>query len=192
MTASEYICTADSAAMSDFSLGGQTRVWASVDAGATFAALDLAAAGVAASFPAPPADPATCPADTDSLETFRAELPLVDVAGGQVVLGAPDAVTVATTRDLTTWTTAALPNGVPTASADARLPESARLAVSDGDALVITSLEPRRGPDGGVLGYGAQVLAWRSDDAGASWSQLDARDRSSRRTPADRDMSAMA
>jgi len=169
----EYVCTTDSGAMSSFSVGGQTRVWASVDRGATFAPLDLAAAGVSGSFPAGPADPAACPADLNERDTFAAGLSLVDVAGGRVVLGAPDAVTVATTGDLTTWTTAALPDGAPTTGGESAPPASERLVVDDGGALVIASMEPRRDDSGYPLGYGTQVLAWRSADGGATWTGLD-------------------
>jgi hypothetical protein len=170
----EYVCTADSSAMNDFSLGGQDRLWASADGGATFTPIDLATTGVAADIPAPPTDPSQC-GDFGSRSAYQWTLGFIDQADGTFVIGSKDGSTVSSSTDLSTWTSALLPGGTPTAGSTSSTPSRAqRIATSSADGLFVLSLEQLRDYSGTQMTFGLQVLGWESTDGGSTFAALPA------------------
>ena len=172
LSGQEYECSTDSGAMNDFSVGGQGRLWGSVDGGVTFAAIDLAATGVAGDMPAPPTDPSQC-GDLQANSNYGWNFGFADEAGGTFVLGSTDGSTVSSSTDLSTWTTAPLPGGAPTAPGPASAPvPRRRIVTSTADGLFVLSQEARRGDDGVPSGFGLQVFGWRSTDAGHTFEAM--------------------
>ncbi len=171
LSGQEYECSTDSGAMNDFSVGGQDRLWGSVDGGVTFTAIDLAATGVAGDVPAPPTDPSQC-GGLQANSNYSWSLGFGDEAGGTFVLGSTDGSMVSSSTDLSTWTTAPLPGGAPTAPGSGVKVPTRRIVTSSADGLVVLSLEARRGDDGVPSSFGLQVLGWKSMDAGHTFEAL--------------------
>jgi hypothetical protein len=154
------------------------RLWQSRDDGLTWAAADPAAAEPVLHAPEPsPTDEAGCPkgAGTDRtalLARFATQGSIVGMAGGALVARSADGGTVATTRDLVSWTTAALPGALAAAGVDGSPPdEPAAQAVSDeAGTIALLSLQPLRDAAETELYYGCQARWWRSSDAGATWT----------------------
>lgn len=168
----EYECTADSGAMNDFSLGGQDRLWGSVDGGVTFTSIELASTGIASDMPAPPTDPSQC-GSFGTASSYGWGFGLVDQAGQAFVLGSKDGTKVSSSTDLLTWKTATLPGGTPSKTVSAPA-ATQRIATSSPDGLFVLSLEQRRDDSGAQLDYGLQVLGWKSTDQGATFTTLPA------------------
>jgi uncharacterized protein YjbI with pentapeptide repeats len=168
----EYECTADSAAMNDFSVGGQDRLWGSADGGVTFTAIDLTTTGVAADIPAPPTDPSQC-GDFGARSAYQWTLGFIDQADGTFVLGSRDGSAVSSSTDLSTWTSAVLPGGTATAGSSSSTPRGGqRIATSSADGLFVLSLEQLRDYSGAQMTFGLQVLGWKSTDGGSTFAAL--------------------
>lgn len=169
----EYACDATASAMIDFSVGGQTAVWASTDGGVTWVEVDLSALGLAGDRPGASTDPAAC-GDLTERSELAWSLGGVLEADGTFAIVSADGGTIAVSTDLATWAATSVPGGAPTAIDGVDLEPGARLMYTEPDGLVLLSAEPRRDADGYQLPFGTSVLGWRSGDRGATWEAIDA------------------
>jgi uncharacterized protein YjbI with pentapeptide repeats len=160
-----------------FGPSGVYRVWSSADGGQNWSPVDIATAGLNPKITFP-TDASGCPQSDDytTLATFdsnEGSPELIGAVGDKVFIQGADGGKVAVSTDLTHWTASSLPGALPAAGGNAsisRLP--IRKIVADGKDLVLLSFEPARNADNQITGFGSQVLAWRSADAGASWTQI--------------------
>lgn len=171
-TGASFSCDATASLLLDFSVGAQTVVWSSADGGATWAPVDLAAAGVAGDRPAVPTDPAACPTDLSTRDKMKWSLGGVLTADGVFVLVSSAGGTTAASTDLATWTAGQVPNGAPTVIDGVDLEPASRILTADDEGLVLLSAEPRRDSDGYQSNFGTSVFGWRSSDSGATWQEL--------------------
>lgn len=152
------------------------RVWQSRDDGATWAAVDLAGSAAVLEPGEAVADATTCPdPGNDPLgfqERFWAKGRVAGLIDGRLVVLARDGSATATSdEDLSGWTIARVPGGLPTAGPDGGNPRApaATLLTGGPNGWILRSLQPRRDASGAQLGYGCDVRWWRSDDAGTTW-----------------------
>ncbi len=166
-----YVCDATAGVMITFSVGGQSVLWSSSDNGATWSPIDLAAAGVAAGRPVAPTDASGC-GNLEANDKLRWDLATVSVAEKTLLLVSSDGAKTATTKDLSAWINADIPNAVPKQRyPDETLTVGQHLAYGDAEGLKLLSVEPRRNAEGKRSLPGTSVLGWTSSDGGASWVQ---------------------
>jgi hypothetical protein len=154
-----------------------TRVWQSLDGGATWLDVDLAAATpvLQAGEPAP-ADAASCPDPARDYQAFHERFStrgsIIGVTDGRLVALSEDGGTVAvSSEDLSTWTTAPVPGAVAAPAPDGTAATAAitTLLTSDASGWILRSLQRRRDAAEVQLNYGCDVRWWRSTDRGATW-----------------------
>jgi uncharacterized protein YjbI with pentapeptide repeats len=172
LTGWEYPCTSDAGNHQLLSVGGQSRLWRSNDAGTTWTAVELSGAEPVMHVPnPPPADGSTCPKanDLQALDTqFASHGALLGVYDDRLVAISADEATISVTADLGSWHAASLPGHAP--SGKILGTSIARLLTGGTDGWTFRSLEPRQDDTGQQVTPGYQVRWWRSTDLGASWT----------------------
>jgi uncharacterized protein YjbI with pentapeptide repeats len=173
LTGTEWVCDV-SGSMLNAGIGNQVlRFWTTADGGATWKPADGTAGGVAAPRTPAPRSVKGCTGGIGTYSSTGSSLGVVD--GRSLVVIGNDHVRVATTGDLRTWRTAALPGGSPVGGI-AYVPDAPHTTVAtpDGDGLAILALGPLRDAQDGEAPFGAGVVAWQSIDAGTSWTRVPA------------------